>query len=83
MTVVCDMSSDIGARVLNWDNFGVVYAGGQKNLGPAGVTVVIVREDLIGHHAHDTPFSSTGSSLISHPVDTSTRPPLTQYTSWA
>ena len=49
MTVVCDMSSDIGSRKIEWDNFGVIYAGAQKNLGAAGVTVVIIREDLIGH----------------------------------
>ena len=56
MVVVCDMSSDIGSRVLDWNKFGMVYAGGQKNLGPAGNTVVIVREDLVGLHAKDTPF---------------------------
>ena len=56
MTVVCDMSSDIGSRKIEWDNFGVIYAGAQKNLGAAGVTVVIIREDLIGHQASDTPF---------------------------
>ena len=56
MTVVCDMSSDIGSRKIDWENFGVVYAGAQKNLGAAGVTVVIIREDLIGHQAADTPF---------------------------
>ena len=48
MTVVCDMSSDIGSRKIEWDKFGVIYAGAQKNLGAAGVTVVIIREDLIG-----------------------------------
>lgn len=56
MTLVCDMSSDIGSRKIDWTQFGMVYAGGQKNLGPAGVTVVIVRDDLIGNHAKDTPF---------------------------
>lgn len=56
MVVVCDMSSDIATRVINWDNFGVIYAGGQKNLGPAGVTVVIIREDLIGNQHPDTSF---------------------------
>lgn len=56
MVVVCDMSSDIATRVINWDNYGVVYAGGQKNLGPAGVTVVIIREDLVGDHHADTSY---------------------------
>jgi phosphoserine aminotransferase len=49
MTVVCDMSSDIGSCKVDWNKYGMVYAGAQKNLGAAGVTVVIVREDLLGH----------------------------------
>jgi phosphoserine aminotransferase len=56
MPVVCDMSSDIGSRKVEWKKYGVVYAGAQKNLGAAGVTVVIVREDLIGNQSKDTPF---------------------------
>lgn len=44
--LVCDMSSDIMSREVPWNRFGLVYAGAQKNLGPAGVTVVIVRKDL-------------------------------------
>jgi phosphoserine aminotransferase len=56
MPVVCDMSSDIGSRRVDWTKFCMVYAGAQKNLGAAGVTVVIVREDLIGKQHKDTPF---------------------------
>ena len=56
MTVVCDMSSDIGSRKIDFKNFGMIYAGAQKNLGAAGVTVCIIREDLIGKHQADTPF---------------------------
>jgi len=44
---VCDMSSDIFSRPIDIERFGVVYAGAQKNLGPAGVTMVIVRKDLL------------------------------------
>lgn len=44
--LVCDMSSDIMSRAIPWGRVGLVYAGAQKNLGPAGVTVVIVRRDL-------------------------------------
>ena len=44
--LVADMSSDIMSREIPWNRFGLVYAGAQKNLGPAGVTVVIVRKDL-------------------------------------
>ena len=43
----CDMSSEILSRPVNVADFGVIYAGAQKNLGPAGVTIVIIREDLL------------------------------------
>ncbi len=54
-TLVCDASSNIGTRPIDWEKYGVVYAGSQKNLGPAGVCVVVVRQDLIGHQRADTP----------------------------
>ncbi len=46
--IVCDMSSDFLSRPIDVSAFGLIYAGAQKNLGPAGVTVVIVREDMLG-----------------------------------
>lgn len=46
--VVCDMSSDFLSRPINVEDFGIIYAGAQKNLGPAGVTVVIIRDDMLG-----------------------------------
>lgn len=46
--LVCDMSSDFLSRPFDPTQFGLIYAGAQKNLGPAGTTVVIVREDLLG-----------------------------------
>ncbi|MCC7466046.1 MAG: 3-phosphoserine/phosphohydroxythreonine transaminase [Saprospiraceae bacterium] len=46
--LVCDMSSDFLSRPFNPESFGLIYAGAQKNLGPAGTTVVIVREDMLG-----------------------------------
>lgn len=45
--VVCDMSSTILSRPVDVDKFGMIYAGAQKNIGPAGLTIVIVRKDLI------------------------------------
>ena len=45
--LVCDMSSDILSRPITVEDFGIIYAGAQKNLGPAGVAVVIIRKDLI------------------------------------
>ena len=47
--LVADMSSTILSRPIDVSQYGVIYAGAQKNIGPAGVTVVIVRDDLIGH----------------------------------
>ena len=46
--IVSDMSSDIFSRVINVADFGVIYAGAQKNMGPAGVTLVIIKDELLG-----------------------------------
>ena len=53
--VACDMSSCILSEEVDVTKFGLIYAGAQKNMGPAGVTVVIVREDLIGNAMDFTP----------------------------
>ena len=53
--LVCDLSSSLLSRPLDVRRFGVIYAGAQKNIGPAGLTLVIVREDLIGRAAPRTP----------------------------
>jgi phosphoserine aminotransferase len=53
--LVADVSSCILSEALDVSKFGILYAGAQKNLGPAGVTVVIIREDLIGHAPSWTP----------------------------
>lgn len=53
--LVSDMSSNILSRPLDISRFGLIYAGAQKNMGPAGITVVIVREDLIGQAQPGTP----------------------------
>ena len=50
--LICDMSSDFLSREINVKDFGIIYAGAQKNLGPAGVTAVIIREDII-ESSHD------------------------------
>jgi phosphoserine aminotransferase len=47
--LVADMSSNILSRVIDVSQYGVIFAGAQKNIGPAGLTIAIVREDLIGH----------------------------------
>jgi phosphoserine aminotransferase len=53
--LIADMSSTILSRPLDVSRFGVIYAGAQKNIGPAGLVVVIVREDLLGRARPDTP----------------------------
>ncbi len=46
--LVCDMSSNILSRPIDVSRYGLIYAGAQKNIGPAGLTIVIIRDDLIG-----------------------------------
>ncbi len=53
--LVADMSSNILSRRIDVSKFGLIYAGAQKNIGPAGLTIVIVREDLIGETVKGTP----------------------------
>jgi phosphoserine aminotransferase len=53
--LVCDMSSDILGRPIDPRRFGLIYAGAQKNLGPAGVTLVLVRRDLLERCPGDLP----------------------------
>jgi len=53
--LVADMSSTLLSRPIDVSRFGVIYAGAQKNIGPAGVALVIVREDLLGRARRETP----------------------------
>ena len=53
--LVADMSSNIMSRPLDVSRYGLIYAGAQKNMGPSGVTLVIVRRDLMGHALASTP----------------------------
>ncbi|MCL4117523.1 UNVERIFIED_CONTAM: hypothetical protein GTU68_013195 [Idotea baltica] len=53
--LVCDSSSDIFSRPIDVSRYGVVYAGAQKNLGPSGVTLVIIRDDLVERANSDLP----------------------------
>jgi phosphoserine aminotransferase len=53
--LVADMSSTILSRPIDVSRYGVIYAGAQKNVGPAGLTIVIVREDLMGMTLERTP----------------------------
>ena len=75
--LVSDMSSTILSRPLDVSRFGVIYAGAQKNIGPAGITLVIVRKDLIGNARESTPslldyavYDQAGSMSNTPPVFT-------------
>ena len=75
--LVCDMSSTILSRPLDVSRFGVIYAGAQKNIGPAGITLVIVRKDLLKKARSNTPslldysvYDESGSMSNTPPVFT-------------
>ncbi|MDA7557809.1 3-phosphoserine/phosphohydroxythreonine transaminase [Flavobacteriaceae bacterium] len=53
--MVCDMSSDIFSRQLDFSKFDVIYAGAQKNMGPAGTTLVVIKEDVLGKVSRHIP----------------------------
>lgn len=53
--VVCDMSSDIFSRVLDFSKFDLIYAGAQKNMGPAGTTLIVVKEEILGKTGRNIP----------------------------
>jgi phosphoserine aminotransferase len=53
--MVCDMSSDIFSRQLDFTKFDLIYAGAQKNMGPAGTTLVVVKEDILGKVSRKIP----------------------------
>ncbi len=53
--LVCDMSSDIFSRQLDFSQFDLIYAGAQKNMGPAGTTMVVVKEDILGKMSRKIP----------------------------
>jgi phosphoserine aminotransferase len=53
--MVCDMSSDIFSRVFDVADFGIIYAGAQKNMGPAGTTLVVVKDDILGKSGRKIP----------------------------
>lgn len=53
--MVCDMSSDIFSRQLDFSKFDLIYAGAQKNMGPAGTTLVVIKEDILGKVSRHIP----------------------------
>jgi len=72
--IVCDMSSTILSRPIDVSSYGVIYAGAQKNIGPAGLTMLIVRDDLLDFADKKTPstlnwkIQSENNSMINTPA---------------
>lgn len=64
LPLVCDMSSDIFSKEINVSDFDMIYAGAQKNLGPAGATLYIVKKDVLGKST--SPFMPTYLDLKAH-----------------
>jgi phosphoserine aminotransferase len=79
--VVCDMSSDIFSRQLDFSAFDLIYAGAQKNMGPAGATLVIVKDDILGKVSRDIPSMLDYKIHISKDSMFNTPPVFAVYTS--
>ncbi len=79
--IVCDMSSDIFSRSVDFSKFGLIYAGAQKNMGPAGTTLVIVREDILGKVSRKIPSMMDYKVQISKGSMFNTPPVFPVYTS--
>jgi phosphoserine aminotransferase len=79
--IVCDMSSDIFSRSIDFSKFGLIYAGAQKNMGPAGTTLVIIREDILGKVSRKIPSMMDYKVHISKGSMFNTPPVFPVYTS--
>lgn len=79
--MVCDMSSDIFSRKLDFSQFDLIYAGAQKNMGPAGTTLVVVKEDILGKVTRQIPSMLNYQVHISKDSMFNTPPVFAVYTS--
>jgi phosphoserine aminotransferase len=77
--VVADMSSHILSRHMDVSQFGLIYAGAQKNIGPAGLVIVIVREDLLGRASPTTPSVMNFATMAEHGSMLNTPPTFSIY----
>jgi phosphoserine aminotransferase len=80
--LVADMSSDILSRVVDVSRFGLIFAGAQKNLGPAGVTIVIIRKDLAERASLQLPTMLQYRTHIQHHSLYNTPPTFAIYIVW-
>ncbi len=79
--MVCDMSSDIFSRTLDFSQFDLIYAGAQKNMGPAGTTLVVVKEDILGKVSRKIPSMMDYKTHIGKSSMFNTPPVFAVYTS--
>ena len=79
--VVCDMSSDIFSRQLDFSKFDLIYAGAQKNMGPAGTTLVVVKEEILGKVERQIPSMLNYQVFIDKDSMFNTPPVFPVYTS--
>ncbi|WP_417785021.1 3-phosphoserine/phosphohydroxythreonine transaminase [Tenacibaculum sp.] len=79
--MVCDMSSDIFSRQLDFSKFDLIYAGAQKNMGPAGTTLVVVKEDILGKVERQIPSMLNYQVFIDKESMFNTPPVFAVYTS--
>ncbi|MFT7898900.1 3-phosphoserine/phosphohydroxythreonine transaminase [Tenacibaculum ascidiaceicola] len=79
--MVCDMSSDIFSRQLDFSKFDLIYAGAQKNMGPAGTTLVVVKEDVLGKVERQIPSMLNYQVFIDKESMFNTPPVFAVYTS--
>ncbi|WP_108804012.1 3-phosphoserine/phosphohydroxythreonine transaminase [Aquimarina sp. Aq107] len=79
--LICDMSSDIFSRQLDFSKFSLIYAGAQKNMGPAGTTLVVIKEDILGKIERQIPSMLDYSVHISKSSMFNTPPVFPVYTS--
>ncbi|MCB4799966.1 3-phosphoserine/phosphohydroxythreonine transaminase [Neotamlana laminarinivorans] len=79
--MVCDMSSDIFSRSLDFSKFDLIYAGAQKNMGPAGTTLVVVKEDILGKVSRKIPSMMDYKTHIDKGSMFNTPPVFAVYTS--
>lgn len=79
--MVCDMSSDIFSRQLDFSQFDLIYAGAQKNMGPAGTTLVVIKEDILGKVSRKIPSMMDYKTHISKGSMFNTPPVFAVYVS--
>lgn len=79
LPLCCDMTSDLMTREINIDDYGMIYASAQKNLGIAGLTLVIIRKDLIGQHHNNVPTLMDYATFHEHHSAYNTPPTFVWY----